>query len=282
MEKIFNQLDTFTYLESCLKNLSKGQNQYGNKNGVLIDDEYFWSDDLPDPDIFTGKINIEIPDGFYDISTVSPHVAKEITHKFASGFKLLGCYISNEDKRLILSGKMPRLDQYLKIQIMTNLENKNIFSTHFLAFTPYIRAHQSRLLELEINFLNSAEKDKNITGKIAPYGRIMFNNNKDSYSYSWGISIPKMRDSGSENIIETVQSISYLRISDRLVTVTVDSKTKTDGDIEWVNTITQKWINTLMRINPNKLHNKPVFVNWTNGTLPEVLKGKNFIDRVYR
>ena len=97
-------------------------------------------------DIGGVKIDAQAPNGFHEVSSLSPETRKLAETMTPPNNRLLAVFVSEEDLGRIMKGKAPEFGRYMFLQTLRKLENRNISNRQFQQLAILIKEQQNTLL----------------------------------------------------------------------------------------------------------------------------------------
>ena len=210
------------------------------------------------------KFSITAPDGYQEISLVSPELRKRFEDLTPASNTLLACFIPNWKMALILSNPHQHpVPQFMTVQEITKIADQDIYLSEFRKFVNKLESEGNRMkiarYEASENFINHLSVQPfNIAQQLSvlevdqPIYLEVINSRRNSYGLLTAVKIESARKGITEQAI-MINGSTALLIRDRLVFATVSSLLESEDTIKRVKSISEKWTNSMVQANPNSL-----------------------------
>lgn len=203
------------------------------------------------------RFELNSPDGFHEISGLSPDLRSIMETVTPPINRLLGVFVSERDLGRILNNDDLEFDRYMLLQTNRQLENRKISENDFKQIASIIRDQQNTLLEDYREKIDSlaSEASRDLSenldlsidlkiGQQYPLG--VFHDTPGVISLAH-IGKYRMQIQGQGQEYVMVFSTTLMVVNQRLLYLYVYSEFEDQSDIDWVRSTTIAWIDSIDR-----------------------------------
>lgn len=210
-------------------------------------------------DIGGVTIDVQAPNGFHEISSLSPETRQLVKTMMPPDNRLLGVFVSEEDLGRIMKAEAPELSRYMSLQVFRKLENTTLSNRQFQQLANQLKEEQNTLLNkakdkaglLVEGAAENISKEYEISlemrlGELVPLGMFFEQSNAVGFA-----SLAKMEvEVEGEKFDEVVAGgMSFLLARGKLLYAYVYSTYETQDDVNWVRTKSKEWVNSILTRN---------------------------------
>lgn len=205
------------------------------------------------------KIDIHAPEGFHEVSSISPETRELAEIMTPPENRLLAVFISDEDLRKITNGEKADFNRYMLLQVYRKTENTNVSPEQFQKISSQIKEQQNTLLVNAKEYIDnhfdgvteklSKESDVFLQIKIGeqiPLGIFLDKQNALGFA---NLSKYMIEENGQQNTNVLTACSSVILIKDKLLFSYVYSNYKAQNDIIWAKSTSKEWVNSLLTAN---------------------------------
>lgn len=193
------------------------------------------------------------PEGFFRYDGKLASVDKMEQSVVPEGSRLLGSYGSEVDLADVLRGHLPKLERHFFASSDSSLELNVATLSYFQAFKPGVRQMVAmEPTQFYRDIVNDVENRIRYTGilvnvKIGDLVQLgIFDDTENSLCFSALSKVQVLKPSESD---VTIGAICYIRVKERLFTLTVTAQYHGKADIEWARRSIQKWRDAILKAN---------------------------------
>lgn len=210
-------------------------------------------------DIGGVKIDVQAPNGFHEISSLSPETRKLAETMTPPNNRLLAVFVSEEDLGRIMKGETPEFGRYMFLQVFWKLENTNISNRQFQQLATQLKEQQNTLLnkvkdKVGVLVEGAAEKIskeyelslKMKIGEQVPLGIFFEQSNAVGFAI---LAKYKVEAEGEKLDYVVAGGTSYLLARGKLLYAYVYSTYETQDDVNWVRSKSKEWVDSLLTSN---------------------------------
>ncbi len=236
------------------------------------------------------KIDVQAPNRFYEISSLSSETREIAAMGTPSTNRLLAVFVSEEDLGRIVKGESPILERYILLQVSRRLEAENISNMDFQKLVTHFKDQQ--------NVLFGKYKDKidglleGATKKMSEESDLLLKMELGE-NISLGIFLEQPNAFGFANLMkyrvavegEELDSIvaggsSFILTRGKMLFAYVYSVYETQDDVDWVRSKSKEWVNSLLVSNETATSNSVQRLSPITGIDWERIVGKGIVGAV--
>ncbi|MCP4392990.1 MAG: hypothetical protein GY804_01785 [Alphaproteobacteria bacterium] len=217
------------------------------------------------------KIDVQALDGFYEISSISPKALKLFDTLTPPTNRLLAVFVSEKDLNKIKNDENLNLKRYMILQVYKTSENKYISENEFTPFKTLIKNQHENLLKYSKDKIKSLLKDASkklsndydIPLKINIGEQVPLSIFLEHPSAIGFTTLSKYQTAVKGNKIDTTVAYStlFVKVKNKLIYAYVYSDYETQEDIDWVNSQSKSWVESIIASNKTSTKEEQAYEN---------------------
>lgn len=204
------------------------------------------------------KLAIPVPDGFQEISQISPQMWELMETGTIENNRLLGVFITNEDVNKILSGDDPSMERVLMLQTYRATENLNVSLSDFQKITASVKNDHKKLFSSDIKDPQADRAFDKLIEKVTKEYDMSINISNGVFKTEgimyeipaaiglMGIEKYVSEVDGIQEEVISINAVNYILAHNKIFYAYVVKSFKNKDDLIWTKNISTNWSKSII------------------------------------